>query len=522
MLPIVKAKENEVWITTNYKKLIIERFGRKINPTSDYIKRLFTKISDFSEYTLTGTNISYKRGNSTTANKAFNVSIEYSVLSETILSLNINAIRLVFNQKILAERILKSKVMSEIVYDKMSYFSIGVMSNKILLSRLSDGKIFSIDKANKIEEVDSSITHLIIREIRENTNTEKLDKLVTPYVKANDSLTYSRVKIINKHIPMIILLGYEVGLIEILNRYNVQYEFVVKNPKLGIETQKSKIAFKDGFLVYDSSKLRNTLLLAGLKIINTQEFEFAEMQEKEPYLEYFGSTFSSRNVAKGIHNVMTLLIDPITKEILEDLDQPTNIIDILLYSNSMLEDMSAKQFNDMSIYRMRGAEQISAILYSMMSESFATYTQSVDNRNPVKISFPKDALIKRIVEQSTVDESSDLNPSLEIDKQTAITYRGPNGRNNMDSYTQEIRGYDPSMQGFLSMLSPDSATIGVVRSLSYDSQIKGIRGYIDTENNTNKSTSVYSPLELLQPFTSKYADPPRIGINFVFPLSSNW
>ena len=118
---------------------------------------------------------------------------------------------------------------------------------------------------------------------------------------------------------------------------------------------------------------------------------------------------------------MTLLLDPITKEILKEMELPTNVIDLLLTANTMLEDLESRQFNDMNIYRMRGTEQIPALLYKIVAESYKNYKDSMNNRNPIKLSVPSNILIKSLMELSTVDEASDLNPSLEIDKPTAVT-----------------------------------------------------------------------------------------------------
>ena len=509
MLPIVKTKPNEVWITTNYNKLIIERFGRKNTLNSDYLNKLFNKVN-LADYIIDGNKFAYKRGNSVAANSKFNVSIDYTTISEQIVTLNINKDRFIFNQKLLLNTIESDDKLNDIKFDNNKYFPVGYTSNKnsIYLIKYEDNILYTINKNGEIINLEISLLDYVIQSIKEITDSS-IDKAIPPTVKSNQSLTYSRVKIINKHVPMIILLSFENGLIDILNRYDVSYEFVSKDKKVNILDNKNKIKFNDGFLIYDSSKLRNILLLAGLNSIDTSVYTFDEMNTKEPYLEYFNNEFNSRNVSKGIHNALTLCIDPITKEVLEDLKQPTNIIDLLLYANTMLEDLTSKSFNDMSIYRIRGAEQVNAIAYKIIAESYKNYKDSMNNRNPVKISVPQDALIKKLMETSTIDESSDLNPSLEIDKQTSVTYRGPTGRNNSDSYTPEIRGYDKSMEGFLAITSPDSSTIGVVRQLSYDAGITGTRGYIDVDRDKNNSTALLSPLELMSPYTSKYADPPR-------------
>ena len=195
--------------------------------------------------------------------------------------------------------------------------------------------------------------------------------------------------------------------------------------------------------------------------MDTSHIKFHDMEKKEPYLELFYDLFKSRNAVKGFHNSLTLMIDPITKEVLTDLGLPTNIWDLLLYANTLLEDIDYKHENDMSIYRIRGAEQINAVLYQLLANSFKNYKDTSNARNPVKMSLPQNALIKKLVEMPTVDEYSELNPSLEIEKMNAVTYKGVVGKNLDDSYTADIRSFDKSMEGILAINTPDSDKIGV-------------------------------------------------------------
>lgn len=507
MLPIVKTKPTEVWITTDYNKLIVERFGRKTNSQVDYLAKVLEKM-DLSKFKVT-----YRRGNSATLNANYKTSLEYNELSQQTLSLEVEKYRLIFNQKLLKDEIeSKGKIYT---YDSNKYFPVGFYSGStIVLSDITDGTLYLLAGDSEYRPISLpnmpklNLSTFIIMALNLATDGQ-LSKALSQTVKANESLTFSRVKIINKRIPMIILLAHEIGLFKVLDRYNVRYTLYKKEPRISVTENKSKIKFSDGWLVYDSSKIRNTLLLAGLRVLHTEEYTISEFNGKTPYLDYFQNEFNSRNVAKGIHNAMTLMLDPITKEILASMELPTNIIDLLLTANTMLEDSTSKQFNDMNIYRMRGTEQVPALLYKIIADSYKNYKDSMNNRNPAKVSIPKNALIKGLMELSTVDEMSDLNPSLEIDKQTSVTYRGVSGRNNSDSYTEEIRGYDKSMEGILGILTPDSATVGVVRKLSTNPNIKSVRGFLDTSGDTKDSTAAYTPLELLNSYTSRHADPPR-------------
>lgn len=74
-----------------------------------------------------------------------------------------------------------------------------------------------------------------------------------------------------------------------------------------------------------------------------------------------------------------------------------------------------------------------------------------------------------------------------------------------------MRVVDDSINGFISGNStPYSGSAGITRALVYDPKITSIRGYIpDIDPKTLSATNLLSPTELLSPFTSAQADPPR-------------
>lgn len=513
MLPIVKTKPTEVWISTNYNKIIMERFGRKNNVQINYIEKLFDN-STFKDLLPRPDMVRFARGNSEAVNSKYNVSSSYLDISKFISVLTLNdyketLIDFQFNQEKMKQDIDELGLS----VDYKEYYPVGFnhKNSKAIVCKLGKDDLYEVGVDGKISSYNKTLPIFIIETINEITNGG-IEKLISLSVRANENLTYSRCNIINRNIPTIIMVAGEIGLKETLKRAGIKYEFTEANTRYSIIDNKAKIKFSDGYLIYDSGKLPNTMLLSGLKTLDTTQYTFSDMDSKEPYLDYYAENYNSRNVSKGVSNALSLMIDPMTKEVLEDLGQPTNIYDVLLFANSMLEDLSSKSFNDMSIYRIRGAEQISAILYKMMAESYKNYKDSYTNKNPIKMSLPKDALIKEILKVTTVDESSDLNPSLELDKTTSVTYKGPAGRNSDNTYTNEIRGFDKSMQGILGVTSPDSNKVGVVRQISYDSNISGTRGYLDVGSGNISQISEYSALEMLNPFTSRHADVPRLGM----------
>lgn len=507
LLPIVKTKPDTVQITTNYNKLFIYRFGEKLSDGTEFIKKLLYK--DLDDSILKGSGFNYRRGNTSSKNKGYDTSLEYGELSKNFSFIENKDLIVTFNQQELLELIGKHGIKS-INEDSVFPVALTKKTKSLIYSDITTGEVF-IEEDKMLKKINENLTYFIVENLFKPSLTE--DKMKEFYAfNPTKTLAYSRARVTGRTIPIIILLSYERGLKDILERYNINYNFVKEN-RVSKEFGKKRVKFADGYLTYSSLDLKTTLLLDGLTFINTENWSFNQMDTKEPYIEYFSDFHGSRNIGKGLHNMLSLMIDPITKEVLIDLDLPTDIIDLILYGNSLLATSTYKQMNDMSCYRLRGAEQVNALLYKILADSFKTYKDTSNNGNPIKISVDPNILFKMLNEQKTVDEYSILNPSLEIDKGSSVTYKGPSGINLDDAYTTELRAYSSSMYGIVSTPTPDSDKCGAVRQLSYDPKILNIRGMLDMDRSSrNRSTNLYCSSELLNNFTCTHADPPRIGM----------
>lgn len=514
-MPIVKLEPDRVQITTNYNKHFVTRFGQKFSEKLSYLKTLFTK-HNLITYKKSGSTFNYKFGNSIKNNGKFMVSSEYNDISSYLYNLDIENYKLIFDQQSIQDMLdIKKPLYDEKLavkanFNKKEYFMVGYTADKknLILSNILDKKMYLYD-GKKYEMIDSTLSSWVIDLIYNNTN-DKVKDIASAKIKTNTKLTYSRMEINNKTLPIAVLLGYELGLLNVLERYGIEYTFENKNKSLSVQDDIGKIKFKDGYLYYDTSKIRNSMLLSGLLEMDCEEIIFADMNEPDPYVEYFGDAFNSRNAAKGFHNSITLLIDPITKEILEELDLPTNVYDVLLYANTLLEDISYTEPNDVNNFRVRGPEQIPAMTYKVLADAFKHYKDSKHAKNPIKITVDPDILTKKLMELKTIENYSALNPSNELEKYGSSSMRGLAGINVTDAYTKRVRGYNPNMLGIVSLNTPEGNMVGITRQLTYDPKITNIYGFINPSNTGNNgNTTQYDVSELMNPATTIHADAPR-------------
>jgi hypothetical protein len=509
-LPIIKVAPDEVRITA-VDKVFVNRIGQKLNSNVDRLIKFLKK-----DIGTTNEKIKVKFGTNKGVNSKFHNSMEYDDIGCNIISLQIGSFYLNFNRNDANAEISKVSKFSETddFAEKDKEFVLGCDKNTIYVVDIVTQKVidYSFDHNKRVEY--DTIFDLISLKIKE-LDSELYEKLLAQ--KASKKFAYTRARVTGQKIPIIVLLGFLYGLENVLKRYNVNYTFEEKRPKFA-EDESFKynvIQFNDGYLIYDAYPMRNALLLNGLQEVPVKVYDFAQFNSQDVYLDFFELLYNKRNAAKGFKNFFDFLLDPITVDVLKDLNLPTNVFDVLLYANTLLEDNSYTNANNMCNYRVRSIEMINTYVYDVLSDAIRAYNDSyrsgVDEK---KLQVQQDAVIKAMLESPIIEEYSTLNPVLEVEKLGAANYKGIAGTNLSDAFTAEIRAYDKSMVGLLGMSTPDSATVGVVRQLSYDPKIINNRGIIDIDDSVNDfdATNLLTAGELLSPYTSLHADPPRIGM----------
>jgi hypothetical protein len=509
-MPIIKKKPDEVQITTWYNKAFANRRGTKASaPIEKLRKTLIAGSSKLVKATL---------GNAHKKNKLFTVPFIFDELSKDFLKIETK--NYTFNFDISeVEGILKAKnesVMKE--FFKNYPDTIPIALRKDLSSFFFIQNDFLYEASMKKYEVSQiqpmndlmDFILLVIKEEDPNLYSEISNASV------GKSFAHSIVRIIGRSIPIVILLGFKDGLTKVLSRYGIKYEFVPSNKRITDEVAKlnyASIDFSDGKLIYDASKFRNSLLVSGLNSMDTKEYEFKAFNTDAPYLDFFEVQYNSRNVAKGFRNFWERLIDHATKEVLEQLKQPTDFSGVMLYVNTLLEDNTFIPISDVSKYRVRSAEMINHALYQELSDAFVRFkVESVASGTMKKLSIKQDGLKKRLIESPNVESISLLSPVVELEALDKCTFKGLGGTNLDDALTYDYRIYNENMKGTFGYSTPFSSQAGIVKTLSSNCDIKNLRGFINTTEKDKNSSEMLSMTELLLPFTVAHSDFQRIGM----------
>lgn len=470
MKPIVKTGPDEVQICSNYNKIFITRYGTKISPKIEKMRKFL--ISHPKGYSIIS-------GDSSELNKDYKTIIEYDELGKNFYTITTKDYTLIFDQTEVERHLGSFKPTDDDLV-------IGFYKDKSpIIMKHSTGLI-----ENKYDIYDFIYSYL------DDKTKETFDDL-TPGSKR---FVFSRATIMSKKIPIILLCGYCEGITTTLKKANVKHYFTDKRPKVSLNEE--VVQFADGYLVYDRYPFENSLLLDALATIPTKSFNYSDFDDKDVYLDLFQSLYGARNLANAFDTFYYSMIDPITKEILEDLDYPTDFVGVILFANQLLADNSYIIENNMNLYRVRSNEVINAMIHKEIADAYGRYRSTASNKNPVKISIPRDAIIKKLLASNSIEDYSTINPIAELEKTRSISPKGFSGMNLEDAYTQDKRSYDETMKGLLAMSTSPDKNVGMIRAMTLEPNVTNPRGFIDI-NAGEDDVNLLSPSELLTPLTTR-------------------
>ena len=488
MMPVVKVSGDTVQLVSNYNKLFVYRYGSKVSSLNEKLKKALNSP---------GSGARVINGKYDKENEKYLTILDYDDLSKSFKEVNLGADTIYFNQTEMRKMFLDA-----------------VPKNKLdKYEKLVDSKILPIGKNNKrlFYYINFDTNTVFQTDFTKETDTKlslidfMLDK--SPKLKeeisnqsAGKKYMYTRVKIMNKYVPTIVLLAYKNGLAKILNMIGANYYFSDTRPRIGLD--ETIIEFSDGYLIFSNRPFKDSLLLNGLLEVPTKNYTFDDFSDQLTYQDIFESIYGRRNIANAFGNFFDNFVDPITLEVLKKLSLPTDLTGLVLYANELLVDNQFRTELDIRSFRFRSAELIPARLYKLLSSSYEQYKATANHRNPKKITIRKDALIKDILAQTIVEDYSELNPIVEMQKLHGATKKGPSGCNLTEAYTKKQRSFHKSMTGVFTISSSPDANVGVQRVLTMEPPITDVRGFVDNKAMDGRideynDVNLFGPAEML-------------------------
>lgn len=302
-------------------------------------------------------------------------------------------------------------------------------------------------------------------------------------------------------VPLIIYMWQIKGLLTTLNDFDIEYE-ISKNPDKGYYALEKK----DGtFLVMNPKDTRQRLIVNGLFAARFKEKikNFEDNEEIQPWIDQTYGAKATLNMNLITKNE----IDPITRELLEFENLPTNLpklisthcVDKLL--NDKLDSLS-----DLKLYRARLSEMFVHIMYKLITMSHKRYTERVmyGDENAQFVLDPE-YVMRDIMGHGVLQHTEPVSPVDEIFFASRTIKSGPGGVPKKTMFKPEHRAIHPSQYGIMSANStPESGNVGLIVSHTLTPTIVNENGSYGVKDiNSISSWGALAINEALTPFQNE-------------------
>src|SRR5574344_276002 len=238
------------------------------------------------------------------------------------------------------------------------------------------------------------------------------------------------------------------------------------------------IKFADRVLHFNRYPLAHSLILSGLAAFDLSGYDMSELENKDTYFRILVNNKMSANYLKGIDSFYDLFVDNMTYTVLKMMHEPTNVRDLLIRCAVLLSTTDFAPASSAMNHRIRGYEQLAAIVCNELSREFAGYQSRHNAANVFSVN--PDAVYLHIIQNSSMVPYDSCGPLEDIKLRGSRTYAGIGGRTG-ESFVISDRRYDESDGGVRAEGAPDNGKVGLNATLSHNPNIKGTLGIIESK-----------------------------------------
>ncbi len=329
----------------------------------------------------------------------------------------------------------------------------------------------------------------------------------------NAPLDYVTARVFGKDIPLGVILAMEMGLEKLIAALRVTPRVVPAGERVSLGTTEFALQFSDETLVFSRNDRMAALILGGFTEYHRslRLFSAHSFGQRGVYVNLLETNGVSVRFVRELDLMSAMFIDPITRDILVQMKEPTSFQGLLLRACELLLDDRHPNELDPAFMRIKGYERVSGAIYTEMIMSLRAHNGALGKANS-SVQMNPYAVWKRISEDPVKLQVSEINPLAALKDQEAVTYVGEGGRGKR-SMTKDTRTYHPNDMGTISEATVDSSDVAVNIHTSADPMFTSLRGMSARFDLKNPNiTSLLSTSALLAPASDR-DDPKRV--NFV-------
>ena len=325
---------------------------------------------------------------------------------------------------------------------------------------------------------------------------------------------FAEVKIFGKMVPAGIVLGYLLGfknLLELIKAPSMRIVPVGKRANL--VDDEWAINFDDKAYIFSRRDRLASMVFGGWREFSntTTRFPVEEFDRKDVYFNLFEEKKLGVRYLRELDLLEQMFVDPITRDILIEMNEPTIFTKLVLRSSELLCNDQHPDSQDTRYMRIKGYERFAGAVYSELVRS-----TRIHNGRPGKhrygIELNPYSVWIGIQQDPAKDQVSEINPIQNLKECEAVTYSGTGGRGSR-SMVKATRIYHKNDMGVISESTVDSSDVAINVFTSANPQFDSLRGTSRPyDEATQGVTSLLSTSALVSPGSTN-DDPKRV--NFI-------
>lgn len=458
-LPIRKIAPNRVALTSYYGKVFVSRNSKRVNDYSQWLcNAVMAKGLDNGDITVTNLHPANVFDNSFKSPKL------YSALSMNFKELTLTALAYPRNVGHQSFNVSLDHTKREFLYGREA-MSTYEKDGSLIMGHNDSGMFLVVDK-NSTLYVGSNGVLIDYGDIEQILG---LDYAAAP-------IDFAELKVLGKPIPIGVIFGYELGLERLMKLLGVTPRRVQAGSRVELESHEYSLVFSDETLVFSRDDYKASIVLAGFneyaKLIRS--FSVYEFDKKGVYLNVLERNGIGARYLRELDTMYQLFVDPITKDLLIEMKEPTNFHGLLRRSCEMLLNDQHPDELDPAYMRIKGYERMPGAVYTELVKAIRSHNGRLGKaKQPIDLN--PFAVWRNIAEDPAKGMVSDINPIENLKQQEAVTFAGHGGRNSR-SMTKKTRAYHENDMGTMSESTSDSGDVAINTYLSADPQFTSLRG----------------------------------------------
>lgn len=472
MLPIRKVKPERVALTSYYGKVFVERNVKVVHNYAKWLVKQLDQIGvDPSDDRITrvrSANLDFK--------EVKGLPRLVTTLANHFLSFQVGSKTFYFNygkrKEHFGEEIVKrAEVDGMVMIGKQGNTPIVVDQNDTLyLAKEND-----LDVLGKIEDV--------VNLERQKAPSDTID-----------------LKIFSKTIPLGVALAYYFGIDAVIDAFDGDVRRVASGTQMNLADDEVPIRFQDETLIFSRDDRLQAMVLGGFNEYKNglKRFSVNDFNRRDVFLNLVEGYGLANRHLKELELMRDMFIDPITEEILKELDEPTNWFGLLRRAAELLQDDYSPPETDMAHMRIKGYERLAGTVYAELVQATRGYMMREGSPNAA-LDISPFAVWTAIQNDPSKTQEEDSNPIQNLKQKESVTFMGTGGRSKV-SMVGRTRVFGENEKGVISEATVDSGDVAINASMTPNPNITSLRGLTraydpkkDTPTNLVSTSALLTP-----------------------------